>query len=272
MPANLPPEWYKVKEKYDNAKNKTKKVKHLEELLSVTPTHKGTENLRAQLKRKLSKLKKKQPQIKKGGKTYTVKKEGDLQISIVGLPNSGKSTFLKKWTSAEPKIAKYPYTTKEPEVGMFKWKDLEFQLVEIPSTFDREILGVARNSDLIIFLIGPFMGEEKQREKLEEIAEEFNPEKILWIDYSEKNIGEKIWKKFDLIRIYTKTKGKKKDKPIVMKEKSTVKDAARKVHKDFLEFFKFARIYGNSAKFDGERVGLDHVLKDGDIVEIHTKS
>jgi hypothetical protein len=50
----------------------------------------------------------------------------------------------------------------------------------------------------------------------------------------------------------------------------TVADVAKKLHKRFLEKFKYAKIFGASAKFDGERVGLDHVLKDKDTIQIFT--
>jgi hypothetical protein len=83
-------------------------------------------------------------------------------------------------------------------------------------------------------------------------------------------LKQKIWNMLGLIRIYTKEPGKNPEKKaLVLKTNSTVKDAARNVHKDFLKFFKFARVWGKSAKHSGEKVGLEHILKDGDILEIH---
>jgi ribosome-interacting GTPase 1 len=48
-------------------------------------------------------------------------------------------------------------------------------------------------------------------------------------------------------------------------------DLAKKIHKDFAKNFRYARVWGKSVKFPGQRVGADHVLEDGDIVEIHAR-
>jgi ribosome-interacting GTPase 1 len=79
---------------------------------------------------------------------------------------------------------------------------------------------------------------------------------------------------FDLsgiIRVYTKTPGKKStfNNPFVVPKESTLEELALKIHKDFYDNLKFARIWGK-AVFDGQMVQREHVLKDGDIVEIHT--
>ena len=81
-----------------------------------------------------------------------------------------------------------------------------------------------------------------------------------------------VFDKLDLIKVFTKTPGKKKDYPPVALSKGvTVKDLAATVHKDFLKKFKFARVWGKSVKFDGASVGLNHKLKDDDVVELHLK-
>jgi len=73
----------------------------------------------------------------------------------------------------------------------------------------------------------------------------------------------------ELIRIYTKQpSGEVARKPLVLRKGATVLDVARAIHSSFAENFKYARIWGPSAKYPGERVGKDHVLKDGDVVEI----
>lgn len=93
--------------------------------------------------------------------------------------------------------------------------------------------------------------------------------------WTQKDLGEiknKIWENLNLIRIFTKTPGKEKDwPPVAMKNDSTINNLALVIHKDFLRKFKYARVWGNSAKFPGQRIGLDHVLEDNDIIEIHTK-
>jgi hypothetical protein len=80
----------------------------------------------------------------------------------------------------------------------------------------------------------------------------------------------KIYQMLDIIRVYTKTPGQKPDlnDPIVLKRGSTLEDAAIEVHKDFRAQLKFARVWG-SGKHDGVMVKRDHILQDGDIIELH---
>ena len=80
----------------------------------------------------------------------------------------------------------------------------------------------------------------------------------------------KVFEVLDIIRVYTKTPGQKPDlnDPIILKRGSTLADAAEDVHKDFLARLKFARLWG-SGKHDGVMVKRDHVLEDGDVIELH---
>lgn len=81
---------------------------------------------------------------------------------------------------------------------------------------------------------------------------------------------ESIYKSLSIIRVYTKTPGEKVAyPPITMKPSSTIYTAAGRIHKHFQKKFKYAKIWGPSAKYDGQKVGSDHVLQDGDIVEVH---
>ena len=76
-----------------------------------------------------------------------------------------------------------------------------------------------------------------------------------------------------ITRVFTKQPGKEPDlfEPFVLPTGSTVHDLARKIHKEILENLKYARLWGESGKFQGQRVGEDHVLADGDIIELHTR-
>jgi hypothetical protein len=79
-----------------------------------------------------------------------------------------------------------------------------------------------------------------------------------------------IYRMLDVIRVYTKAPGQKADTsdPIVLPRGSTLLDAAATVHKDFAAKLKFARIWG-SGKHDGIMARRDHILEDGDIIELH---
>jgi ribosome-interacting GTPase 1 len=83
-------------------------------------------------------------------------------------------------------------------------------------------------------------------------------------------LARRTFEALRVIRVYTKQPGKPADthQPFTLPEGATVGDLAKSIHKDLLATLKFARIWGPSA-FDGQTVHNDHVLLDGDVVEIH---
>ena len=85
-------------------------------------------------------------------------------------------------------------------------------------------------------------------------------------------LKELIFEKLDLIRIYLKepTNPPDLEEPLIMFRDSTINDVCLKLHRDFVKRFRFARIWGPSAKFDGQKVKEKHTLKDEDILELHT--
>jgi ribosome-interacting GTPase 1 len=82
------------------------------------------------------------------------------------------------------------------------------------------------------------------------------------------DLKRQIFNSLDLIRVYTRKAGITSDKPIILPRNSTIRDLAEIIHRDFAEKMKYARVWGASVKVQGQRVGPDHVLEDGDIVEI----
>jgi hypothetical protein len=87
-------------------------------------------------------------------------------------------------------------------------------------------------------------------------------------------LKEKLFRSLDFIRLYMKPLGGKPDmdKPLMMKAGCTVGEAARKIHREIASNLKYSLIWGPSAKFSGQRVGLDHRLKDGDIITFVAKN
>ncbi|MEA3222928.1 MAG: GTPase [Thermodesulfobacteriota bacterium] len=81
---------------------------------------------------------------------------------------------------------------------------------------------------------------------------------------------EKLYDLSHIIRVYSKTPGKKPDmdEPFVVQKESTLGDLAGKIHKDFTKKLRYARIWGKAVR-DGQMVQRDYVMQDGDIVEIH---
>ncbi|MFC1951134.1 TGS domain-containing protein [Chloroflexota bacterium] len=84
------------------------------------------------------------------------------------------------------------------------------------------------------------------------------------------DLRQLVFNSLNIIRVYTKAPRQKTalNKPVVLKKGSTVQDAAKGIHKDFARDLKYTFIWG-SGKYDNQRVGKDHVLADGDIVEFH---
>ncbi|MGD8244282.1 MAG: TGS domain-containing protein, partial [Anaerolineae bacterium] len=80
-----------------------------------------------------------------------------------------------------------------------------------------------------------------------------------------------VFDRLEIVRIYSKPPGREPDltAPFVMERGGTVEDFAAKVHQDFLQTLKTARIWGEGV-YDGQMVGRDHVLHDGDVVELRT--
>jgi ribosome-interacting GTPase 1 len=86
-----------------------------------------------------------------------------------------------------------------------------------------------------------------------------------------KRFVEMIYEMAGIIRVFTKAPGKQPDydQPFVMPRESTLEVLATRIHKDFVEKLKFARIWGKGV-YDGQMVQRDYVLQEGDVVEMHT--
>ena len=295
MPTNVGYEYVNAEKEYHEAKSTSQKIKALRAMLTAVPKHKGTEKMQAQIKKQIAKL---QSQLTiektKGKSSYSssIKKEGAATIAIVGKTNTGKSFLLSKLSGKKVKISEYEFTTMTPEVRMIPYENVMIQGIEIPPIYDkfyeskngRQILSNIRLADLIIVLANSkkdfdIIKSELSKANITLVMKPKNTSlfeielpylRVNKSDFSRK-IVPKIWKYVKKIRIQTKTAGKIAEKPIVLDENSRIEDVARTIHQDFLKNFRFARIWGPSAKFDGQQVGLEHILKDKDIVEIFTK-
>jgi ribosome-interacting GTPase 1 len=83
-------------------------------------------------------------------------------------------------------------------------------------------------------------------------------------------IGAWLFGHLGLARVYTRVRGRPtaRDRPFILRRGQTVEDVARLVHKELARSLKYARVWGRSG-FDGQHVGRDHPLADGDVVELH---
>jgi ribosome-interacting GTPase 1 len=328
MPANLPPHYYEAEKRYRATKDPQEKLKILHELWAIMPKHKGTDKLQADLKGRISKLKKEIQQKKKSarrGDQFHVDKEGAAQIVLIGPANSGKSQILAALTNATPEVAAYPYTTVKPLCGMMLFENIQIQLVDTPPIgvdyMEPWLAGIIRNVDLVSLVVD--LGSEKMVDDVQAVLNRLEGYKILLereegdinpldgiahkktvvvgnksdlplfesnLELLKELLGEKlpifqlsameggnveelrrfIFDSLQILRVYTKTPGKKADfnDPVILKVGSTLLQAAKEIHKDFARNLKFARVWGEGV-FDGQMVQKDFVLKDGHVVEFH---
>ena len=154
MPANLPPEYYKLKHELEAARTDEERLDLLEEMTRITPKHKGTEKVRADIRSRISKLKKASGKKQsKRGHSYHVPKQGAGQLVLIGTPNVGKSQIVANFTKAKPIVSPTPYTTQEPSVGMLPYENIQFQLVDTPPItqdfVQPWVFDLVRNADLV---------------------------------------------------------------------------------------------------------------------------
>ncbi|MBI4116122.1 50S ribosome-binding GTPase [Candidatus Pacearchaeota archaeon] len=302
--TNQSPQYQKAELKFLNAKTDVERVACLEEMIRECPKHKSSEKMLANLKTRYNKLIEKIERNKKvsksrGGK-IGIKKE-DMQTVIVGFANSGKSSLMSLLTNAKTEISNYEFTTKTPIVGMMNVRGVPIQIIEIPaieseyydkgivnttdaililiSSIDeiekiRKILGNSVGKQIIVFNKSDLLNENEKRK----ISASLQSKKYNFAMISTKtnegveSLKEKIFRCLDKIRIYTKQPGKEKSaKPYVMEKESTVKDVSEKILHGFSSRIKETKIWGPSSKFPGQKVGLNHELKDLDVVEFKTK-
>lgn len=163
----------------DRPKSDTERqIEQIEKELKELPHHKATDHHIGRLRAKLAHLKDKQVEsgIKSkgggGGGGYSVKKQGDATVVLVGPPSAGKSTLINKLTNAESKVAAYAFTTVSVIPGMLKYKEAYIQILDVPGLIEgaasgkgrgREVLSVARNSDLIVIMTDPERPNEFER-------------------------------------------------------------------------------------------------------------
>jgi len=326
MPTNLPPEYFEADKKYRAAETTTEKISTLEDLLSTIPKHKGTDKLRADMRRRLAKLKESQQSSKSKGKRdspFQITREGAGQVVMIGTTNVGKSSLIVRWTNASPEVSASPFTTWKPTPGMMKVKNVPVQLIDTPPLnteyIDPGLFDLLRRADLILLFVDlltdplsqleesvailsdhriyPLHHKDQANEYLRAI---FKP--ILIIankcdnDSCEENfeifrqlssqewrmlpvsvstgknlesLKQQIFETLDIIRVYSKAPGEEPnlDRPFVLRKGDNIQDFAGEVHQDFVRNLKSARVWGQDV-FDGQQVGRDYFLHDGDIVEL----
>jgi hypothetical protein len=277
---NAPPQYYAAEKKYSDARTDEEKLAALQEMLRLVPKHKGSQEIIKQIRNKISAIKKniikeelkKRAAAKKAGDF--VKKQG-LQVVLLGFANAGKSALFNLVTNARSKSTSVPFETTEVIPGIMEHEKVQIQVLDTPSVTESNkfmLFALARNADLAVVLFS----EEWEKDFFKESGAKLfflHPRKDYSLEKEDiEKIKKKIYEALSVIRVFTKNRRGKADfeKPIVLKRGTTVRDAAKEVHKDFSQNLKYARVWG-SAKFAGMQVSPDYVLEDEDVVEFHLR-
>ncbi len=240
--------------------------------------------------------------------SIAVRREGAAQIALVGPPNVGKSSLLQALSEIQIKTGDYAFTTLRPTPALTRIGGVLVQLVEIPGLIEgaaedrgggRALLGVLRSADAIVYcarvdgdpgevavvraevaaagiekpsLLAATRADEAASGAVERLAAAVPDLQVVPVSILDEAsldaIRDAIWRLTGLIRIRLHTNGVTEDEPIALEPGATVADVADWVHHDLAAAFSRARVWGPSARFDGQRVGREHVVEDGDAVEI----
>lgn len=168
MPANLTPAYREAEARFRSAVTREERIAALEDMLRTIPKHKGTEKLQADIRSRLSKLRREPKHHGPArGHSHRIPREGAGQVALVGPPNAGKSSLVATLTHATPDVADYPMTTRVATPGMMAFEDVSIQLVDLPPVCDEHVepwvYDLVRAADLVWLVLSidrPLAGYE----------------------------------------------------------------------------------------------------------------
>lgn len=159
------------------------KIKDIETEMAKTQKNKATEHHIGRLKAKLAKLRRELLEPPKGsggkeGEGFAVQKQGNARVSLVGFPSVGKSSLLSKLTKTESKASSFEFTTLTCVPGVIHYNDAKIQLLDLPGIIEgaaqgkgngKQVLAVAKASDMILIMLDPLKGNEQKKKILKEL-------------------------------------------------------------------------------------------------------
>lgn len=240
--------------------------------------------------------------------SIAVRREGAAQIALVGPPNVGKSSLLQALSAIQIKTGDYPFTTTRPVPALTRIGGVLVQLVEIPGLIEgasadrgggRALLGVLRSADAIVYccragddpselrvvrgevaaagiakpsILAATRADEADQIALSRLAAAFPELELVPVsildDLSLEAFRRAVWRLTGLMRIQLRHNGSVDPDPLAMRPGATIADVAETIHHQLAAGIIGAHVWGTSARFAGQRVGRDHAVADGDIVEI----
>ncbi len=196
MPANLGPQYLAAEAHYREAITDEERFAALEEMMATIPKHKGTEKMRADIKRRIAKLKESMRSGPKGPRrrdAIRVEKEGAGQVVMAGPPNSGKSSILAALSRTSPEVAEYPFTTRMPLPGMVQWENIQVQLVDMPPVAPESaqswLWAILRMSDGLLIVLD--MGDDSVLTHCEELIAFMKENNVKIVNSGDRDFTEK---------------------------------------------------------------------------------
>jgi ribosome-interacting GTPase 1 len=305
--------WVKIKRE-SKGKSPRDEIRLLEDYLSDWPEYKGPyQELRKKLERRVEELRKVSKVLashaSRTDDPFAVRKRGLAEVTLVGLPNTGKTSVFVALTGSDAAVADYPYTTLTPNVGMFGMGGFEFEIVDLPpfpegsldevhyaaglreaclnATLLCAVVDLVGDAELELDTLERHLGdigasrpsivvgsrtdecEPGALDELRSASPDIDVLSFPFPDGGRRAAAEALCRLIGRIVVDARDPVSKEE-PLAyaLPQGASVLDLAEQIHKDLAGRARLARVWGESASFDGQEVGLDHVLCSGDIVEI----
>ena len=240
--------------------------------------------------------------------SIAVRREGVAQIALVGPPNVGKSSLLQALSRIQIRTGDYAFTTLRPVPALTLIEGVPVQLVEIPGLIGgaredrgggRALLGVLRGADGIVYchdasapaepllrvraevigagiqlpsILAATKADEAEGSALDRLRAAAPDLDVVAVsvldDESLDRLRAAVWRLTGLVRVFTRKPGSEDRDPMAVEPGASVADVAARLHNDLGAECRGARIWGPSARFDGQLVGRDHVVQADDVIEV----